>query len=250
LLLCYHHFFDSSFGINGKVASNFATIGYYSNWVEPVAIQTDGKFFIASTLGSENYKTPFVLARYNVNGSLDSSFGITDVKVNYTTKDGNAHAGSDYTASSGTVIIRAGKLSKNVVISVIGDNTRESNERFTLVLSNPGNAILGTLDSAACIIKNDDPSFALSQSSVNDISFNNAKISIHPNPATDVINIQGLDKSKNTTVSLLDMQGHLLMKDNVTGREHSFNIKSLVPGVYIIRIERGDDPIVYKIIKE
>jgi uncharacterized delta-60 repeat protein len=63
---------DQTFGMNGKVTTAFSGIGDSGN---AVALQTDGKIVVAGTtfIGSHE---DFALARYNPNGSLDSTFGV------------------------------------------------------------------------------------------------------------------------------------------------------------------------------
>ncbi len=62
---------DTSFGTGGKVTTPFGT-GY--DWIGEVAIQPDGRIVAAgrATIGGV---TQIGLARYNSNGSLDTSFG-------------------------------------------------------------------------------------------------------------------------------------------------------------------------------
>lgn len=67
---------DTSFGIGGKVITNLSAINIDLNGAS-VAIQPDGKI----VLGGRYFNvlipnTSFSLARYNVNGSLDTTFGI------------------------------------------------------------------------------------------------------------------------------------------------------------------------------
>jgi hypothetical protein len=78
------------------------------------------------------------------------------VTVDYATKDGTATAGSDYVAKSGTLTFTSGHTSATITISVIGDTTQESDETFSVNLSNATNgAKIGT-GSATVTIKNDD----------------------------------------------------------------------------------------------
>jgi uncharacterized delta-60 repeat protein len=63
---------DTSFDGDGKVISSFAT----SDQVRAVAIQTDGKIVVGGTTDSHS----FALARFNSNGSLDTTFD-SDGKV-------------------------------------------------------------------------------------------------------------------------------------------------------------------------
>jgi hypothetical protein len=56
------------------------------------------------------------------------------VTVNYSTADGTATAGSDYTATGGTVTFLAGQTQAAVTVSVTGDDTSEADETFALDL--------------------------------------------------------------------------------------------------------------------
>ena len=58
---------------------------------------------------------------------------------------------------SGTLTFAAGETSKSIVVNVVGDTTTEPNETFTLTLSNPSGATLGTA-TASGQITNDDGS--------------------------------------------------------------------------------------------
>ena len=90
----------------------------------------------------------------NFTVSLDAASGKT-VTVNYQTQDGTAAAGSDYTATNGTLTINPGQLSGVVSVPVLGDTVEEPDETLTLTLSAPVNA--GLLDASATgTIVNDD----------------------------------------------------------------------------------------------
>ena len=68
--------------------------------------------------------------------SLDRA-GSSTVTVDYSTSDGTATAGQDYTATSGTLRFAAGESSKTVAVAVIDDSHDEGEETLTLRLSNP-----------------------------------------------------------------------------------------------------------------
>jgi uncharacterized delta-60 repeat protein len=65
---------DTSFGVAGKVTTDFGGNHDYGN---DVALQTDGKIVVAGQGFGPNNTTgsDFVMARYNVDGSLDGTFG-------------------------------------------------------------------------------------------------------------------------------------------------------------------------------
>jgi Calx-beta domain/RTX calcium-binding nonapeptide repeat (4 copies) len=81
------------------------------------------------------------------------------VSVSYATADGTATGGSDYTATSGTLVFAPGQTSKTVAVPILGDTAYEADETFTLTLSNPVNATLGTA-TATGTITNDDAATA------------------------------------------------------------------------------------------
>jgi hypothetical protein len=90
---------------------------------------------------------------FNVTLSHTSS---DTVSVEYATNDGTATtADADYIAASGTVTFDPGQTAKTVDVTVNGDLTHESDESFTVDLSNASNA--NVLDgSGAGTITNDD----------------------------------------------------------------------------------------------
>ena len=78
------------------------------------------------------------------------------VTVDYATSDGTAAAGSDYTATSGTLTFAAGETEKTVSVPVLDDAHDEGSETLTLTLSNPSGAYLAD-GSATGTINNSDP---------------------------------------------------------------------------------------------
>lgn len=60
------------------------------------------------------------------------------ITVDYSTADGTASDGSDYTATSGTLTFADGETSKMITIPITADGDPESDETIQLLLSNPG----------------------------------------------------------------------------------------------------------------
>ena len=84
-----------------------------------------------------------------------SAVSARDVTVDYATADGSATAGSDYTSASGTLPIAAGTTVATVeVVTLADDAPDESAETFTLALTNPSNATLGTKFTGTGTIQN------------------------------------------------------------------------------------------------
>ena len=72
-----------------------------------------------------------------------------EVTVDYATSDGTAAAGSDYTATSGTLTFVAGEVAKTVSVAVLDDVHDEASETLTLTLSNPTPNTVRLADSTA-----------------------------------------------------------------------------------------------------
>jgi uncharacterized delta-60 repeat protein len=62
---------DSTFGTGGKVKTTFANFDF----VGALALQSDGKI-VAAGMTVVNFAPKFAVARYNTNGTLDTTFGI------------------------------------------------------------------------------------------------------------------------------------------------------------------------------
>ncbi len=69
------------------------------------------------------------------------------VTVHYSSANGTATAGSDYTATSGTLTFAPGETQKVLRVAILNDAVPEPGESFTIGLSNPtGGASLGSAD--------------------------------------------------------------------------------------------------------
>lgn len=87
---------------------------------------------------------------------LSAASGLTTT-INYATANVSATAGSDYTATSGTLTFNPGVTTQPVNVTVNGDNTPEANETFNVVLSSPSNATIGTGTGVGTITNDDTP---------------------------------------------------------------------------------------------
>ncbi len=75
--------------------------------------------------------------------------------VHYTTANGTATAGSDYTAVCGTLTFAAGETSKTISVQVAGDSLVEANETFFVNLSGALNATIADAQGQATLVNND-----------------------------------------------------------------------------------------------
>ncbi|MDA0920744.1 MAG: hypothetical protein O2945_16855, partial [Planctomycetota bacterium] len=76
--------------------------------------------------------------------------------VAFTTGDGSAIVGADYSAASGTLTFPVGATAVTLSVDIIGDRDIEGDEFFFVTLSNAVNANLGVFQGSA-LITDDDP---------------------------------------------------------------------------------------------
>ncbi len=255
---------DSSFGINGKSVFNFSA-GTYSH---SAALQKDGKIICLADPGISLARVkgddPITVSLRKNISVTEGNTGLTPavfqvvlskasslpVKVNFKTLDGTAIKGSDYKNATGTVTIKAGKLSASVTVNVIGDAVKEPNETFSLIIANPVNATLGSMDTATCLIKNDDAGFAADDSNTDDVQTAGLGIKVYPNPVKEILNIEGLHAATKTNISIFDIQGNAIIKATTGNSNFAVNVKKLAPGTYYVKIDSGIKTETIKFIKE
>jgi hypothetical protein len=79
------------------------------------------------------------------------------VNVDYATSDDSAKAGSDYTATNGTLTFAPGEVTRSFTVAVANDSVASGSRAFNVILSNvTGGATLGTPASANVTITDDD----------------------------------------------------------------------------------------------
>ena len=114
---------------------------------------TDNDTPIVSISGPVTYNEAAGTASYTVTLSIAAT---TPVTVNYATANGTATAGAgaDYLARTGTLTFAPGVTSQTVTVTLLNDTTFEGSETFTVNLSAPVGANLGTASSTTTIVDN------------------------------------------------------------------------------------------------
>ncbi|MFN0074235.1 MAG: beta strand repeat-containing protein, partial [Chloroflexota bacterium] len=104
------------------------------------------------------------IATFTISLSVSNSQAVS---VQVATSNGTAVAGNDYTAVSQSVSIAAGSLSTTFSVPILGDVLDETNEIFTVTLSNPTNAQIGLATAIGTILDDDGaPSLSVGSLSV------------------------------------------------------------------------------------
>jgi hypothetical protein len=90
-----------------------------------------------------------------------STASTSPVMVNYATVNGTAAAGSDYTATSGTLTFNPGETRKAVTVFVTGDLTVEPNETFVVNLNGASGASIADGQGRGTILNDDGPTLRI-----------------------------------------------------------------------------------------
>ena len=166
--------FTTTVGADGtfSVTVDLPTAGI--NTIEVVATDPYGN---VDTVNRDVLRHPFInfsSGSYSANEGGTATITVTlsaasnvATTVEYTTGNGTAIDGSDYTGASGVLTFTAGITSQVINIPITGDGLDENNEIFDITVSNPVSATLGTVDSAMVTIidANDPPTVNFSTSS-------------------------------------------------------------------------------------
>lgn len=95
-------------------------------------------------------------------GSTPAGFTVTlsaaaaaPVTVEFSTTDGTATAGADYTAGTGTLTFSPGVTTQTITVSVLGDVLDEADETFTVNLSGATNASIADAAATGTIVDDD-----------------------------------------------------------------------------------------------
>ena len=89
----------------------------------------------------------------------------------------------------------------------------------------------------------------ISSATKNNLS-NTINARLYPNPAKDVLQIEGLNTSAKTTLSLFNISGKLIQQATANAESYSFNIQKLAAGSYYVRIRSGEKISTLKFVKE
>ena len=98
-----------------------------------------------------------------------------------------------------------------------------------------------------CGERDDD---AVSSDNAIAVTKNNPAIKLYPNPAKDVLRIEGLNTSTKTMLSLFSISGKLIQQSITNGKSYQFNIHNLIAGNYYIKIQSGEKITTLKFVKE
>ena len=134
---------DTSFGTNGKVVTQVPSASWSD--VYAIAIQPDGKIVVSGRTNDSVNPYVYGILRYNINGTLDSSFGTAGVKA--------FGFSGNYDLSNGIVLQKNGKIVVSGTASILNnpfvgvtrlnsDGTYDSSFAYGSAGGNAGSAIV------------------------------------------------------------------------------------------------------------
>ncbi len=135
--------------VHTTIADDTATVTIIDNDAAPTLSVSDMSV-------NEEDGSVSVVVSLNVTSSLDVSFDYATVA------DGTATAGIDFTMTSGSGTIVAGRQSTTITVNIVSDSVDEADETFSLLIGNPVHATIS--DSVGIITIIDDDSTALTLS--------------------------------------------------------------------------------------
>jgi uncharacterized delta-60 repeat protein len=202
---------DTSFDTDGKVTT---AIGGIDDYIYSIKIQSDGKIVAAGSSKNGAFYD-YALARYNNNGSLDTTFD-TDGKV---TTNVSITASND----SGNCIA----IQPDGKIVMGGTSWNGNNDEFSLVrYNNPSLGIEGTI-----LQKN--------------------SILVYPNPFSDIITVTSNQIFSEASFTVYNNFGQIIKQiNNVSGNDFDLNMNTTASGIYFLTIEEKGIKTTQKIIKK
>jgi uncharacterized delta-60 repeat protein len=254
---------DEDFGINGIVKTSISSNS--DDFGNAVTIQPNNKIVIAGT--SNNLS---VIARYNIDGTLDYTFGTNGIII-------TSFETGEPAETYGITIQSDGNI---VAVGVSGQNAQNTNGNFGLIRLNPDGTIDDTFglngkvvtdisnghnDVAFSVKEQNDGKLVVSGISKSSDYYNIAvakyngqkvpiqdyteekKIQIFPNPAFDKIEITGLN---NNFIEIINTQGQIVKKIYASDSKTKIDISKLSSGFYTVLIKTDKEIIVKKIIKQ
>lgn len=95
-----------------------------------------------------------------------SAISATPVTVEFNTAEGTALSPSDYVTQSGTLTFAPGETTKTISVAVNGDTDDETNETFTVTLSNASGATVASGPGTGTITDDDGPGISIGDATV------------------------------------------------------------------------------------
>jgi ELWxxDGT repeat protein len=181
-----------------------------------------------------------------------------DIKVSYQTIDRTAASKGrtkDYIAAKGSIIIRAGEVSKVINIAILTDNLQEADEFFDVTISLGRNEPATISKSTGTITIKEGSSLItktiVSSDEIAEMPIGNFKVITYPNPGKNQFTLQITSyKEDPVSVKVFDVLGRVV--ESIPGLSANTRMKfgqAYRPGTYIVKVQQGQEVRQLKLIK-
>jgi uncharacterized delta-60 repeat protein len=245
---------DNTFGTNGIVTTD---IGNDDNMFYSVALQTDGKIVGGGWSGQE-----FAAARYNTDGSPDSTFGTAGT---VTTAVGINDDGVAVAIQTDGAIVLAGNASNGSnddfgLVRYMSDGSIDNtfgtggtvitdfsnvNDNCLSIVIQPDHKII-----VAGFTTNNARDFALARYDAGPVGINETNstaIHVYPNPCSDELIVEGTKAGSD--LLFYDLAGREVMRKPASISKTKIVTEKLLPGIYLLKYKSGKETRNEKVIK-
>ena len=139
-------------GVTQSLTDSFTAVSLDGSASQNVTVTITGTTDAFVSVGSTTVNEGAGTATFTVTRSDDTHGAIT---VDYATQDGSALAGSDYTATTGTLQFADGEMTKQVTVFLANDTLFEGTELFSVQLLNPSTGVTASTQPGVATIKDD-----------------------------------------------------------------------------------------------
>lgn len=272
---------DTNFGTSGKLLTNLATNN--TQIINDMYLLTDNSILVTGSLLFTN-STIYdgFVAKFNANGTLDTSFGTNGInQITFTDTDGS-QAITDMVnkitvQNDGKIIVAgfsngAGTITKFSVARInstgILDSTFGNNGTMTFPINGFNDVITDVKSqsdgkivvSGQTKINDLDRSYVVARLTPNstlatsETNFSNQSIQLYPNPAQEKITISGLNSffsQSKIKIKLWSIEGKVLNSFEVSNANDSYEmlLNTISSGIYILKISDGNKETTQQFIK-
>jgi uncharacterized delta-60 repeat protein len=207
---------DINFGDNGK--DSIVIDGYDDIGIRQINLQKNGKIIGSGSVSNEGNNGNFLIVRLLNNGKIDSSFGSAGF---VTTDFGKSEGVSSAAFQSADQLIACGQFIDTQGNYFTVDLARYWLNNESLAVYNSINAQLNTIT---------------------------GNVSIYPNPAQNILHVEGL--SANAKLTVVDFNGNIKSQAVANASSYNLNIASLYAGNYLLKIEMNGEVVTKQFVKE
>jgi len=252
---------DNTFGTGGSVITG---IGGSADEATGIAIQSDGKIVVGGA--ATNVYNDFAMVRYNTNGTLDNSFGISG-KVTTDIGGGPDYANEIALETDGKIILAGysynGSMYNNTALVRYNsngtiDNTFGTNGKSVTTIGNYDNGASsmalqtdGKIIISGWTTNSGDNEMTVARlmatGTTDYTSFSkNNTILVFPNPNNGTMSLSyNLDENEEGTFGICDLTGRIVFSEKVIGGKNTLpiNASQLEAGVYFYQAVVGNNKI-------